>query len=147
MAPARFAMIVLVACLPSCATVERSSQLSFMSRVSGSMRVVGDISEDFPCTKVKSVLAQGLEYGVNTCKAVPLEFTPRGSRIPRPVFDLWVATGNESMENEVVDFYETVTLGEVGDISCGRFELQTYTVDGKKIAVLERQIVERPCPN
>lgn len=115
------------------------------------MLVVGDVSDDFPCTKLKPVLAQGLEFGVDTCKAVPLAFTPRGARAAQSVFDLWVVTGNESIsagaESDVVDFYETITLGEIGDISCGRFDLQTYTVEGRKINVLARQVVQRPCPN
>jgi hypothetical protein len=141
----------LVAFLPGCAAASGRQSGPVTSTITGVARVTGEVSEDFPCTALKPILARSLEFGVDDCKAVPLTITSRRGGKAHIVYDLWVVTGNQSIDagagSDVVDFYERVTLGEVGDVSCGRFELQTYSIAGRAITVLARQVFERTCDN
>lgn len=140
-----------VAAASGCVTAHQRSAPPETFVVNGMVRVTGDVSDHYPCDLLKPILDLALKYGVDTCKAVPLTFTRSDGRNSETVFDLWVVTGNEIIaaggDSDVVDFYERVTLGDVGDAACGRFKFERYIIAGRVITVLAQQVVARVCPN
>ncbi|WP_445190792.1 hypothetical protein ACT009_09145 [Sphingomonas sp. Tas61C01] len=73
-------------------------------------------------------LNRDLEGGLMDCNYVALEFSPTGRKRKERVFDLWLVSGptsdTEPDDHPVVDFYERVTLGEVGNTASGTFRFK-----------------------
>lgn len=111
--------------------------------LSGLLRVSGDVQEGGPCATLAPLLDRELEGGLKVCKYVALEFSPTKRKSKQTVYDLWLVSGptheTDAKDEPVVDFYEEVTLGEIGTTASGRFGFDIYIVDGKKIMVLVGQ--------
>lgn len=109
----------------------------------GILRVVGDVEEGGPCTTLAPSLSREMEGGLVDCRYVTLEFSPTGRRGKERVIDFWLVSGATAEtgpeDHPVVDFYERVTLGEVGATASGRFRFRRYQVGGQVLMVLEGQ--------
>jgi hypothetical protein len=107
----------------------------------GELRVIGDVEGGGPCAMLAPSLNRALKGRLMDCKYVALEFSPTGRKRRERVFDLWLVSGptsdTEPDDHPVVDFYERVTLGEVGTTASGTFRFTKYMVDGQSIVVLD----------